>query len=103
MLAAHKNKILESIKNGMNTKRVLDTEESRNIRITPSWLLGFVEGDGSWFVGDFNSKSKYQMLFSISQSTKDLVLMSKIKEHFDNLSGCYEEVAKLPLVIIEVC
>lgn len=43
------------------------------------------------------------MLFSISQSTKDLVLMSKIKEYFDNLSGCYEEVAKLPLVIIEVC
>jgi hypothetical protein len=96
-LAAHKNKILESIKNGMNTKRVLDTEESRNIRITPSWLLGFVEGDGSWFVKDLNSKSKYQMIFSISQSTKDLVLMSKIKEYFDNLSGCYEEVAKLPL------
>ena len=43
-----KDKILE-LKNKMNTNRIhFDRPENSKIVITKSWLLGFIEGDGSF-------------------------------------------------------
>lgn len=43
-------------------------------RITPGWLLGFVEGDGSFFI----RRKNYQLNFAIVQHSRDLELMYKI-------------------------
>ena len=45
--------------------------------ITPNWLLGFIEGEGSFNV----NKSTLLVVFTISQSSIDLHLMSLIKEY----------------------
>lgn len=67
------------IKKGMNTKRSdFSTEalSSRKIFITPYWLLGFVEGEGSFFI---SKRDNYRLIFSLTQSIKDLALMTEIK------------------------
>nr|YP_009254034.1 hypothetical protein [Hypomyces aurantius]ANC62719.1 hypothetical protein [Hypomyces aurantius] len=67
------------IKNGMNTKRSdFSTEAliSRKISITPYWLLGFVEGEGSFFI---SKRDNYRLIFALTQSIKDLALMTEIQ------------------------
>lgn len=59
--------------------------ESHKIRITPNWLLGFVEGEGSFPVIK-TSKENYRMNFVISQSAKDLALMEAIQKFLNLLS-----------------
>ena len=36
--------------------------------ITPHWLLGFVEGDGSFCI----ARQNYQLIFAIVQHSRDL-------------------------------
>lgn len=50
-------------------------------RITPYWLLGFVEGEGSFIV----RKDNYKLIFTLTQSYRDLSLMESIKEFLYNL------------------
>lgn len=77
-------KEIYTIKNSMNTQR---TDFSEPILgkaiITPYWLLGFVEGEGSFFV----RQELYKLTFTLSQSSKDLVLMGLIKDFLYNLPG----------------
>ena len=66
----------------MNTHRTvfqmpLDFEP----RITSYWLLGFVEGEGSFFV----KKDQYKLTFTLTQSTRDLALMESIRDFLYNL------------------
>jgi len=74
------DQILE-LKNGMNSQRTNFNMPSRNLRddktsITKSWLLGFIEGDGSFFI----SRSDIEPSFSIELSNVQLYLLEKIKE-----------------------
>ena len=79
----------------MNTKRS-DFITTRKLLITPYWLLGFVDphislrsiyggclapkaGEGSFFI---SKRDNYRLIFSLSQSIKDLALMSEIKTFF---------------------
>lgn len=65
----------------MNSQRSdFSLPESHKIRITPYWILGFVEGDGS-----FSLRKDYTLTFNIGQSIKDLSLMKAIQDFFDNL------------------
>jgi len=50
--------------------------------------LGFVEAEGSFSVR--RESNKFELLFSISQSSKDDILMNAIKEFLDNLAGANE-------------
>jgi hypothetical protein len=44
-------------------------------------LLGFVEGEGSFFV----KKDQYKLTFTLTQSTRDLALMESIRDFLYNL------------------
>lgn len=78
------------LKAEMNTKRT-DWTSNHEINITPYWLLGFVEGDGSWNV----NKQNFLLSFSIAQSSKDLKLMEAIKNYFNNLNSYFNDVVNL--------
>ena len=77
---------ITNIKNGMNKQRTnFQMPESYSPQITPNWLLGFVEGEGS-----FNVVKGYGLTFSINQSSKDNALMVAIKNYLNNLPGAVE-------------
>lgn len=75
-------KEIGQIKRGMNKGRTyLEMPAEFKYRITPYWLLGFVEGDGSFSI----AKKDYQLKFIIVQHSRDLVLMQKIRDYLYNL------------------
>ncbi len=65
----------------MNAIRSDYTIRDHKISVTPNWLLGFVEGEGSFVV----AKRQYTLIFSITQSTREEVLMEEIKILLNNL------------------
>ena len=73
---------INTLKKSMNTKRsYFGTTESIKFRITPYWVLGFIEGEGSFHI----LNKDYYPRFSIGQSTKDLALMEQLKNFFNEL------------------
>nr|QYB19427.1 LAGLIDADG endonuclease [Monilinia fructicola]QYB19488.1 LAGLIDADG endonuclease [Monilinia fructicola]QYB19550.1 LAGLIDADG endonuclease [Monilinia fructicola]QYB19612.1 LAGLIDADG endonuclease [Monilinia fructicola]QYB19675.1 LAGLIDADG endonuclease [Monilinia fructicola] len=71
------------IKNGMNRLRSDFTmPNSKEIRITPYWLLGFIEGEGSFSI---NKRNNFRLDFSLCQSSTNLQLLGKIKIYLENL------------------
>lgn len=76
----------------MNNLRTDFSElKSKKISITPYWVLGFIEGEGSFTL----SKREYTLSFIVTQSAKDLDLMKEIQIFFLNLcnnqfSGKYD-------------
>lgn len=67
----------------MNKERSDFNMPKTHIRISRYWLLGFIEGEGSFNV----SKTDYRLVFCISQSAKDSILMQEIKNFFNSLPG----------------
>lgn len=77
-----------NLKGKMNSKRTeFKMPYSHKPLITKYWLLGFVEGEASFSVR--RESNKFELIFSLSQSANDEVLMDVIKEYFENLSGDY--------------
>lgn len=75
---------IAKIKSGINSLRSeFEMPKDKEYRITPYWLLGFVEGEGSFHV---QAKYNYVLVFALWQSAKDLALMKEIKNFFNNLS-----------------
>lgn len=78
------NKIL-GYKSNMNTKRSViilpsvQEEYLSKINITKDWLLGFIEGDGSFFV----SRTDIEPVFSIELSEEQYPMLVKIKEFLE--------------------
>ena len=78
-----KNEILE-LKNKMNTNRIhFDRPENYKITITNSWLLGFIEGDGSLFV----RRDTFIPVFSIKLSGVQIDVLLEIKKFLENSLG----------------
>lgn len=78
------NKEIEDLKSNMNSKRKeFKFPESHKVRITNYWLLGFVEGDGSF---NLVRNNEYKLRFDVSQSFKDLILMMEIKNYLKKLA-----------------
>lgn len=75
-------KVLE-FKNSMNTKRTNFNMPENHIVITKSWLLGFIEGDGSFSL----ERANVEPVFSIKSTEKQLALLEKIKEYLENNLG----------------
>lgn len=69
---------MDNIRYNMNSNRTDYSWPDRKIWISPYWLLGFLEGDGSFSVILRNISTIY-LRFTISQSSKDLILLNEIQ------------------------
>ena len=76
------SRILE-LKNNMNTNRINFNMPGNHVVITKSWLLGFIEGDGSFSL----ERASFEPVFSIKLSETQLPLLLKIKEYLENNLG----------------
>lgn len=74
------NQILE-IKNCMNTQRT--NFEVSHVHITKYWLLGFIEGDGSFSLG----RANLSPTFSIKLTESQLPLLIEIKKYLESNLG----------------
>lgn len=74
--------ILE-LKNNMNTNRTNFNIPENHIVITKSWLLGLIEGDGSFSL----ARTTLEPVFSIKLTEKQLPVLIKIKEYLENNLG----------------
>ena len=81
-----RNEVLQEIseiKGSMNSKRTKYEEPlTHKIHITDNWLLGFIEGDGSFSI----TKKDFILTFSISQKG-NLPLMEAIQSYLLNISS----------------
>lgn len=68
----------------MNRSRV-DFKRDNDFKITPYWVLGFVEAEGSFFISK-GENFQFKTGFNITQSLVDLALMEKIRNFLLNLS-----------------
>jgi len=71
----------------MNSKRTCKTPEG-DIRVTSYWLLGFVEGEGSFFVK--KSTKHYDVGFSIGQTESESKVLEAIRKFLLELPGSYK-------------
>jgi hypothetical protein len=92
---------IAEIRSSMNKSRFdFEMPKDKQFRITPYWLLGFVEGEGSFYA---ENKYNFVLGFAITQRASDLALMEKIKIYFSNLSSAGLPVnAKVPNYSTEV-
>ena len=80
---------IKLIKEGMNSKRTdFDMSSIYNkdtIDININWLLGFIEGEGSFFALR-RTPTNFSLVFSLTQLNSNKLLMEAIQEFFNNLA-----------------
>lgn len=76
-----KLKLITALKNSMNTKRTDFVMPSiHTIRITPYWLLGLIEGEGTFCLNDIRNMG---MSFSVYLTAVQAPLIHAIKNYLD--------------------
>ena len=75
-------KKIENISNSMNKKRLDFNMPKNHIIISRYWLLGFIEGEGSFSI----QRRDYKLIFSLAQSEIDLILLLEIKNFFYSIA-----------------
>jgi len=75
--------VVEELREGMNKGRYYETFKVDNVKITKYWLLGFIEGEGS-----FNFQKKgFAVAFTLGQVSRDKPLLEQIVEFLKSYSG----------------
>ena len=75
---------LLTIKKGMNSNRInFNFPKDHNIVISGYWLLGLIEGEGSFYL----DRSKFQPAFIIGLSKVQCLVIEKIQEYLENNLG----------------
>jgi len=67
------------------------------ISVTPNWLLGFVEGEGSFVV----AKRQYTLIFSTTQPTREEVLTEEIKILLNNFMAAPSFIEQMKVDAID--
>lgn len=81
------------LKNGMNKSRTdFNFPADHKITITRPWLLGFIEGEGSFYL----LRNEFEPAFSIAQTEQQLLVIEKIQEFFVNNLG-FDQYSKYKL------
>jgi len=92
-------KELLGIRSTINKRRInFIMPKSHNIKITPYWILGFVEGDGSFNVRTRGST----LIFGIVQAVCELILMKAIQQYLLSLPGNHVVRSKSKLVALYI-
>ena len=89
---------INNIKNGMNSLRTsfdLAIDPNHKPLVTPSWFLGFLEGEASFTL----QNPSLRLEFTISQAGVDLAAMTLIKNYFDSFPGIENGYYKDKLVV----
>lgn len=72
--------LIKEIKNNMNSKRTdYNMPLTYRIKVNPSWLIGFIEGDGSFTLEDIYPR----MLISLNK--RDVSTLEAIKNYLPSL------------------
>jgi hypothetical protein len=74
---------LLDLKDNNNSKRTNFDMPVNHTCITKNWLLGFIEGDGSFSLG----RDKLEPVFSIKLTENQSPVLIKIKEYLENNLG----------------
>jgi len=86
---------IKLIKEGMNSNRTdFDMSSIYNnghIDININWLLGFIEGEGSFFALR-RTPTNFSLVFSLTQLNSNKLLMEAIQEFFNNLAESSKKV-----------
>lgn len=94
-LKSDKLDLIIQIKSNMNSTRAeFEFPSSHTIRITPYWLLGFIEGDGSFFVN-----AQMRVILSLTITATQAPLMNAIKLFLDSYSVDDAHLKTSPLCI----
>lgn len=81
------SKKILALKDSMNKKRVkFEMPSNHSIKITPYWLLGFIEGEGYFSVA---TKGYQRLEFGIGQTLNEVSVLEAIKQFLLNLPGTY--------------
>lgn len=85
------------IKSSMNRKRTsFEMPSEHTIKITPYWLLGFIEGEGSFSIAKNNY---FSLEFGISQTLSEKKVMLEIQRFLLSLPGNYSVRSKFSNVV----
>jgi hypothetical protein len=83
---------IREIKNSMNTQRNnFELPKDHQIKITPYWFLGFIEGDGSFSISSLKS---FPLKFNITQVITEEKVLESIKTFLLELPGNYKKRSK---------
>ncbi len=77
---------IDLIRSSMNKNRSnfeWPNDQVRTYSITSDWILGFIEGEGSFIILE---EGNFRLRFNLTQSAKDLALMVEIKKFLNNLA-----------------
>lgn len=84
-------KKIAAIKDSMNKKRICFTmPDDHCIRVSPYWLLGFVEAEGYFSV----ASTGHRLEFGIGQTVSELIVLEAIKKFLLSLPGSYKITRK---------
>lgn len=68
--------------------------------VDPNWVVGFTSGEGSFYIKSYESKANLgvtvQLVFQITQHTRDEALMNSLISYFD--CGCYKNKVSIYLI-----
>lgn len=83
--------LIKEIKNNMNSKRTdYNMPLTYRIKVNPSWLIGFIEGDGSFTLEDIYPR----MLISLNK--RDVSTLEAIKNYLPSAPGNINLLGKDP-------
>ena len=96
---SEKFKLITALKNSMNSKRIdFDMPDTHTIRITPYWLLGLIEGEGTFCLYNVRNMG---LSFSLVLTDVQASLIYAIKNYLDTY-GIEDNLLKLSSQYLEL-